>query len=602
MKSISCPPARKYIRLAIVLIITAFLPLPSQAARGRVSIKNGTVVTDANNLLRGCMTATDSIYGVNMPPRSVLTAIKQYGMNALHLYGEKPALTVGSRVSYIDTYVQWTREENLYLVLTIGDSGNDTDFVLDFWEFYADRYKDETHVIFEIKNEPEHYNFSNPPYQSSTIDMERQAYFLIRSLAPDSHIMFFSYAAGGNGATGATGFQSDIAALGSGINWSNASVAFHAYSGQGRELEEYIYAIKGLGYPMICTEFETDLTPYANPIRNVTDDVRAMENTYTSWLNFYTIGQMADETRFVHQIETAKIGWTPDFGTWPGVPGPPIGKIISLRGYNKEFVSCENVGDPMWCDRETYDFDRYEQFFVVDRGNGKIALQSIATNKYASSENGTRSMQCNRNWPSSWEDFTWTYYANSSFSLRGNNNKYVTSNNGTSAMWCNRDNPYGWEKFTWLEGEQVHVAPGLIEAEDFDVGGEGIAYHDTTPRNQSGAYRLDPSDVDIEVCAEGGYNVGRIVTGEWLAYTVKVQSAGTYEIEVRVATDRSGAFHVEFNDVNETGTINFGNTGGWQSWTSITTQVELNAGWQVMRLVMEKSEWNLNSIRLTKLN
>ena len=40
------------------------------------------------------------------------------------------------------------------------------------------------------------------------------------------------------------------------------------------------------------------------------------------------------------------------------------------------------------------------------------------------------------------------------------------------------------------------VVPGTIEAEDYDNGGEGVAYHDTVAGNQGGAYRSD--DVDIE--------------------------------------------------------------------------------------------------------
>ena len=38
--------------------------------------------------------------------------------------------------------------------------------------------------------------------------------------------------------------------------------------------------------------------------------------------------------------------------------------------------------------------------------------------------------------------------------------------------------------------------PGRIQAEDYNLGGEGVAYHDTTPGNTGGAYRQD--DVDIE--------------------------------------------------------------------------------------------------------
>src|SRR5690606_32397539 len=36
-------------------------------------------------------------------------------------------------------------------------------------------------------------------------------------------------------------------------------------------------------------------------------------------------------------------------------------------------------------------------------------------------------------------------------------------------------------------GGQPHAIPGRIQAEHFDTGGEGNAYHDTTPQNQGGA-------------------------------------------------------------------------------------------------------------------
>ena len=51
------------------------------------------------------------------------------------------------------------REGGLYLIITIGCNGengaiHDLQFVLDFWKFYGPRYKDETHVLYEAKNEP----------------------------------------------------------------------------------------------------------------------------------------------------------------------------------------------------------------------------------------------------------------------------------------------------------------------------------------------------------------------------------------------------------------------------------------------------------------
>lgn len=142
--------------------------------------------------------------------------------------------------------------------------------------------------------------------------------------------------------------------------------------------------------------------------------------------------------------------------------------------------------------------------------------------------------------------------------------------------------------------------PGQIEAEDFDPGPEGVAYHDTDTGNNGGAYRPD-SDVDIENCSDAGagYNVGWIENGEWLEYTVDV-TPGTYDILVRVASNTTGgSFHIEFDGVNKTGTVPFSATGGWQNWTTVTISgVTLSGGVQPMRFVSESPGYNLNYIKI----
>ena len=42
--------------------------------------------------------------------------------------------------------------------------------------------------------------------------------------------------------------------------------------------------------------------------------------------------------------------------------------------------------------------------------------------------------------------------------------------------------------------------PGIIQAEYYDNGGEGVAYRDRTPGNSGGRLRSD--DVDIEACTD----------------------------------------------------------------------------------------------------
>ncbi len=137
--------------------------------------------------------------------------------------------------------------------------------------------------------------------------------------------------------------------------------------------------------------------------------------------------------------------------------------------------------------------------------------------------------------------------------------------------------------------------PGRIEAEDYDLGGEGIAYHDNDTGNNGGQYRSDA--VDIESCNEGGYNVGWMAANEWLEYTVKVAYAGSYNINIRVASQNTGGnFHIEFNGIDKTGNIHVPATGGWQTWTTVSATAVLSAGTQIMRFANANSgdEYNIN--------
>ena len=138
------------------------------------------------------------------------------------------------------------------------------------------------------------------------------------------------------------------------------------------------------------------------------------------------------------------------------------------------------------------------------------------------------------------------------------------------------------------------------EAESFDLGDEGSAYHDCDATNNGGAYR-PASGVDIEACAEGGYNVGWMCAGEWIEYTVDVAAAGPYVVEARVASQSTGGeFHLEFDGTDVTGAMLVPATGGWQTWTSIEARAELAAGAQIMRFANDSTseEYNLNHFRL----
>ena len=133
--------------------------------------------------------------------------------------------------------------------------------------------------------------------------------------------------------------------------------------------------------------------------------------------------------------------------------------------------------------------------------------------------------------------------------------------------------------------------PGTLAIENFDNGGEGVGYHDTSAGNSGGQCRS--TDVDIELSSRGGVNIGWIADGEWLNYSVNVATAGRYQLQFLVASpSASGRMHATFGGT-ATGTISIPNTGSWQSWTTVSVTADLAAGRQMMKLVFDSGGFNL---------
>jgi hypothetical protein len=146
-----------------------------------------------------------------------------------------------------------------------------------------------------------------------------------------------------------------------------------------------------------------------------------------------------------------------------------------------------------------------------------------------------------------------------------------------------------------FSGTPVAV-PGQILAANFDNGGEGVAYHDTTSGNTGGAYRN--TDVDIEASSDGGNagnDIGWIDAGEWLNYTVNVTQPGNYTVQLRVASPDGGAsLHVGFNGPSQGQwqAVSVLATGGWQNWTTVNVPVTLAAGIQQMTIYFDTAGLN----------
>ena len=148
--------------------------------------------------------------------------------------------------------------------------------------------------------------------------------------------------------------------------------------------------------------------------------------------------------------------------------------------------------------------------------------------------------------------------------------------------------------------------PGIVEAEHFNDGGEGVGYHDLTVGNTGGQYRQTDVDIGVTSDAGGGYTLGYMSRGEWLAYWVFASTTAEYTLDARVASSgQGGAFHVEVDGFDVTGPMVVPSTGGWQTWQTISRAgIPLTAGPHLLRVVIDSNGasgyfGNLNYLRWT---
>jgi beta-glucanase (GH16 family) len=139
--------------------------------------------------------------------------------------------------------------------------------------------------------------------------------------------------------------------------------------------------------------------------------------------------------------------------------------------------------------------------------------------------------------------------------------------------------------------------PGSIESVNFDYGGEGLAYHDSENANQGNSYRLTEG-VDMEAKDGGDFNVGWTIAGEWLKYTVKVNTPGEYFVEIRNASNTGGGkIDISFNNEVKINDYTFGNTGGWGSFvSSYLGYITLDAEDTVMKYDIIAQDVNIGKI------
>jgi hypothetical protein len=141
--------------------------------------------------------------------------------------------------------------------------------------------------------------------------------------------------------------------------------------------------------------------------------------------------------------------------------------------------------------------------------------------------------------------------------------------------------------------------PGRVDCAYYDLGGEGVAYHDSDAKN-NGSGALNPADgtylnqfrmdegvdtsytkfhdaidnnpYDVVQPPENLLYVGWTEPGEWFKITVEVAKAGVYSADLLYTSNRGGTISVDVDGKTGTGpltiqsTFNAADPIAWRQW------------------------------------
>jgi hypothetical protein len=274
-----------------------------------------TVVTADGELLRGGTLWCFCFHPDKVKYAQTFAAwqrIKDHHLNAVRLAlnheepdklegnpeGEPFRWTLEQYLVEVDRWVDWGGQLGLYVILDHHEVGTHTqEWLRTFWTAAAPRYADREHVIYEIANEPVAWHPED--YTDQDIADFLEIYQIMQTHAPQTHVIFLSFAVPDPG-------MAAVADKLTGVNWNNASVAFHGY---WTNTSAHIQALK-TRYPVINTEFmsyQPDHGPANFKMDGYLWQTQVMEKSRISWF-IWDAAYRADhvESRLKPMIEHAE--------------------------------------------------------------------------------------------------------------------------------------------------------------------------------------------------------------------------------------------------------------------------------------------------------
>ena len=142
------------------------------------------------------------------------------------------------------------------------------------------------------------------------------------------------------------------------------------------------------------------------------------------------------------------------------------------------------------------------------------------------------------------------------------------------------------QKMSVINNSPVYFQlPGTVQAENYTIN-VGLSPETTTDTG-------------------GGQNMGYTNTGDYLDYLVYIPYNATFTFEYRIASTKGGSFELRLVDdptkpeiIN---TVTVPNTGGWQTWQTVSATGRLSQGAHTLRLYIKQPEFNINWFKVSFL-
>ena len=134
---------------------------------------------------------------------------------------------------------------------------------------------------------------------------------------------------------------------------------------------------------------------------------------------------------------------------------------------------------------------------------------------------------------------------------------------------------------------------------------DNFNFHSTDEKGLIQAeHYLSMRGVEIESTDDtgGGENLGHLDGGDWSAYKIEIPKDGMYTISYRIASE-SGEGKIRLESMGgseELGSISIPETGGWQSWRTISHTVNLKKKHNEIVLMFEEGGFNINWFNITE--